>query len=43
MLTGHRVVLRTFREPDLEGLYDLIADVRAIGDHWPLHIGSESE
>ncbi|MFC2078950.1 GNAT family N-acetyltransferase [Candidatus Bipolaricaulota bacterium] len=43
MLTGHHVVLRTVREADLDGLYDLIADVRAIGDYWPLRIGSESE
>lgn len=42
MLTGHRVILRTAREGDLDGLYDLIADVREIG-HWPLKIGSESE
>ena len=43
MLTGHHVILRTVREADLEGLYDLIADVRAIGDHWPLQISSETE
>jgi len=43
MLTGHRVILRTVRESDLDGLYDLLADVRVIGDHWPLQIGSESE
>ena len=43
MLTGHRVILRTVREEDLDGLYDLIADVRTIGDHWPLRIGSEPE
>lgn len=43
MLTGTHVILRTFREPDLEGLYDLMADVRTVGDHWPLGIGSESE
>ena len=43
MLTGHRVILRTVREEDLDGLFDLIADVRTIGDHWPLRIGSESE
>jgi ribosomal-protein-alanine N-acetyltransferase len=43
VLTGSSIILRTFRDPDLEGLYDLIADVRTIGDHWPLRIGSESE
>lgn len=43
MLTGQHVILRTAREGDLDGLYDLIADVRAIGDHWPIQIGSESE
>jgi ribosomal-protein-alanine N-acetyltransferase len=43
VLTGQRVILRTVRETDLEGLYDLIADVRTIGDHWSLRVGSESE
>lgn len=43
MLTGHRVVLRTAREGDLDGLFDLIADVRTIGDHWPLRVLSEPE
>ena len=43
MLVGSRVILRTVRESDLEGLYDLIADVRTIGDQWPLRVGSESE
>ena len=43
MLVGSEVILRTVRETDLEGLYDLIADVRTIGDHWPLRVGSESE
>ncbi len=42
MLVGRNVVVRTVREADLDGLYDLIADVRTIGDHWPLTIGSES-
>jgi hypothetical protein len=35
--------VRTAREPDLDGLYDLIADVRTNGDHRPLTIGSKSE
>lgn len=43
MLTGQRIILRTVRKDDLDGLYDLIADVRTIGDQWPLRIGSESE
>lgn len=43
MLTGQRVILRTARQSDLEGLYDLIADVRTIGDHWPLRVGSEPQ
>ncbi len=42
MLVGRRVIVRTARDGDLDGLYDLIADVRTIGDHWPLTIGSES-
>ncbi|MBU0595630.1 GNAT family N-acetyltransferase [Candidatus Bipolaricaulota bacterium] len=43
MLVGRKVILRTFRQPDTEGLYDLIADVREIGDFWPLDVGSEGE
>lgn len=43
MLVGHKVILRTFRQPDTEGLYDLIADVREVGEHWPLGVASESE
>lgn len=43
MLTGRRVILRTVRKKDLDGLYDLIADVRLRGEYWPLRIGSESE
>ncbi len=42
MLVGRRVIVRTAREADLEGLYDLIADVRTIGDHGPLAIGPGS-
>jgi len=43
MLVGPRVVLRTFRETDVEALYDLMADVRTIGDFWPLRIGSAEQ
>jgi hypothetical protein len=31
------------READLDERYDLIADLRTIGDHWPLTMGSEFE
>jgi ribosomal-protein-alanine N-acetyltransferase len=41
MLVGHRVILRPFRRSDLEGLYDLVADVREIGEFWPLGCISE--
>ncbi len=41
MLVGHRVILRPFRRSDLEGLYDLVADVREIGEFWPLGCVSE--
>ena len=41
MLVGHNVTLRTIRQADLEKLYDLGADVRHMGDYWPLHIFSE--
>lgn len=41
MLVGKKVVLRTLREADLDRLYDLAADVREMGDYWPLGIPSE--
>ncbi len=41
MLVGNRVILRPFRRTDLEGLYDLAADVREIGAFWPLGCISE--
>ncbi|MGD8791889.1 MAG: hypothetical protein PVF47_05000 [Anaerolineae bacterium] len=41
MLVGEKVTLRTIRQADLEVLYDLGADVRYMGDYWPLHIYSE--
>lgn len=41
MLVGHKVILRTFRKADLEGLYDLAADTREIGPYWPLGAVSE--
>jgi len=41
MLVGNRVILRPFRKDDLNGLYDLVADVREIGMFWPLGCISE--
>ena len=41
MLVGHRVILRPFRKSDLDGLYDLVSDVREIGEFWPLGCISE--
>jgi ribosomal-protein-alanine N-acetyltransferase len=41
MLVGKNAAVRTAREAGLDGLCDLIPDVRPIGDHWPLAIGSE--
>lgn len=41
MLVGKNIVLRTVREKDLDRLYDLAADVRDLGDYWPLGIASE--
>ena len=41
MLVGHKVILRTFREKDMDKLYDLAADVRDMGDYWPLALISE--
>jgi len=41
MLVGKNVIVRTIRHADLDRLYDLMADVRAMGDYWPLHMESE--
>lgn len=41
MLVGRKVILRTFRDKDMEKLYDLAADVRDMGDYWPLSLVSE--
>jgi ribosomal-protein-alanine N-acetyltransferase len=41
VLVGKRVVLRTVRPRDLDQLYGLMADVRAMGDFWPLNLESE--
>jgi len=43
MLVGKRVILRPFRRSDLDGLYDLVSDVREIGDFWPLGCVSEAK
>ena len=42
MLVGNRIILRPFRRTDLDGLYDLVADVREIGKLWPLGCISKS-
>jgi len=41
MLVGKNVILRPFRRADLDGLYDLVSDVREIGEFWPLRCISE--
>jgi ribosomal-protein-alanine N-acetyltransferase len=41
MLVGHQIILRPFKRADLEGLYDLVADVRDKGPFWPLGCISE--
>ena len=41
MLVGQRVILRPFRRSDLDGLYELVADVRDKGPFWPLGCISE--
>ena len=41
MLVGKRIILRTVREADLPKLYELRADVRNLGEYYPLHIPSE--
>lgn len=42
MLVGNRVILRPFRRSDPDGLYDLVPDVREIGEFWPLGFISEA-
>ncbi|MCB8988627.1 MAG: GNAT family N-acetyltransferase [Ardenticatenaceae bacterium] len=41
MLVGKKVILRTLRNADLDVLYDLAADVRDLGDYYPLSLPSE--
>ncbi|MFN2182359.1 MAG: GNAT family N-acetyltransferase [Anaerolineae bacterium] len=41
MLVGKKVVLRTLRQEDLDRLYDLVADVREMGDYWQPNMPSE--
>jgi [ribosomal protein S5]-alanine N-acetyltransferase len=41
MIRGKLVTLRTCRESDMEILYELSADVRDMGDFWPISLASE--
>ncbi len=41
MLVGKKVILRTLRQTDLDLLYDLAADVRDLGDYYPLSLASD--
>jgi ribosomal-protein-alanine N-acetyltransferase len=41
MLVGKRVIVRTLRQADLDRLYDVAADVRDMGDYWPMVLPSE--
>jgi len=41
MLVGKKVVLRTLRQADLDRLYNLVADVREMGDYWQPNMPSE--
>ena len=41
MLVGGKVVLRTVKASDLNTLFELTADVRDVGEHWPLQLSSE--
>jgi len=41
MLVGKKVIVRTLRRPDIDRLYELVADVRDMGDYWPLTMASE--
>ena len=42
MLTSQRLVLRAVRESDFPRLSELRADIRNMGDYWPLHLISEA-
>jgi len=41
MLIGKRIILRTVGESDLPKLYELRADIRNLGEYYPLHMPSE--
>jgi RimJ/RimL family protein N-acetyltransferase len=41
VLVGKKVILRTLREADFDRLYEQAADIRDMGDYWPLAIPSE--
>ncbi len=41
MLVGKNITLRTLRPGDLEKLYNLAADVRDLGDYYPVSLPSE--
>jgi RimJ/RimL family protein N-acetyltransferase len=41
MLVGKKIILRTVRESDLPKLYELRADIRNLGEDYPLHMISE--
>ncbi len=41
MLVGKSITLRTVRECDLPALYQMRADVRNLGEYYPIHLVSE--
>ena len=43
MIVGKKIILRTVRESDLAELFELRADIRNMGDYWPLHMLSEAK
>jgi RimJ/RimL family protein N-acetyltransferase len=42
MIKGSLIHLRTVREKDLEPLLDLMSDVASRGEHYPLHLPTET-
>ena len=41
MIRGKRVILRTFREGDLDAYFEIISDLSNMSDYWPAHLPSE--
>ncbi len=43
MIQGRKVILRTFKESDLEAYIGIINDLSHMTDYWPAHLHSETK